>query len=649
LDIGAIAVESPSAVVRFDKQGQVNWASAFTVFGEKRAARLSAKDAKPWAVQVGAVDLVKGTARVEDQQLDPAMAVALDQLALRLEHLSSDLESPVTARASVRINDAGVATANGTVVPDPLSAALDVAVSGLNLAPFWRYAKVSTADLRGGAAGAHGKVLIAPGSPRVRFDGEAVLDGLELVDESASRVVAWKQSLAKGVRLTVAPGRLRIAEVVLDQGFIKTLIDRQGNLNLTRLAGGASAPSSATSSPKPAASSSSGASFPVDVTTISIRDAKIDYGDESLILPFGTDIHAANGTIKDLSTTSAAPARLALEGRVAETGYVKVAGTLRVADPLAATEIDVTFRDVSMPALTPYVAQFAGYAVQDGHLDLDVHYRIVDRRLLGDHRVVAKDLVLGPKVEGASGPPLPLRLAIALLKDKDGRVDLEVPIEGSVDAPEFAYRKVFWQAVRKILANVALAPFRAIGRMFGRDDEDLDLVGFASGRSDLLPPEQETLAKLAAELAKRPGVTIEVEGRFDPVADVVAIRRARLEARIDAKRGSQENLEAILEALYVETFSPDRLETERGKFTAATFDAAGFYDALRAQLLEHETVGAPELTALGHARAAAIAGALTAPGGLDATRVTAKDPAPVSRKKRGADLVASQMAMSAND
>jgi hypothetical protein len=295
------------------------------------------------------------------------------------------------------------------------------------------------------------------------------------------------------------------------------------------------------------------------------------------------------------------------------------------------------------------VAQFAGYAVQDGHLDLDVHYRIVDRRLLGDHRVVAKDLVLGPKVEGASGPPLPLRLAIALLKDKDGRVDLEVPIQGSVDAPEFAYRKVFWQAVRKILANVALAPFRAIGRMFGRDDEDLDLVGFASGRSDLLPPEQETLAKLAAELAKRPGVTIEVEGRFDPVADVVAIRRARLEARIDAKRGSLENLEAILEALYAESFSPDRLETERGTFTAAAFDAAGFYDSLRAQLLEHETVGAPELTALGHARAAAIAGALTAPGGLDATRVTAKDPAPVSRKKRGADLVASQMAMSAND
>jgi hypothetical protein len=196
---------------------------------------------------------------------------------------------------------------------------------------------------------------------------------------------------------------------------------------------------------------------------------------------------------------------------------------------------------------------------------------------------------------------------------------------------------------------VALAPFRAIGRMFGRDDEDLDLVGFASGRSDLLPPEQETLAKLAAELAKRPGVTIEVEGRFDPVADVVAIRRARLEARIDAKRGSQENLEAILEALYVETFSPDRLETERGKFAAATFDAAGFYDALRAQLLEHETVGAPELAALGHARAAAIAGTLTAPGGLDATRVTTKDPAPVSRKKRGSDLVASQMAMSAND
>jgi len=674
VDIGEIRFEEPHANGRLDASGRLNWEPAISAYGKPEPAKGPGSEAKPWTVRVGTVEIVKGSVKLEDRSLDPSVTVGLDEVALRLQHLSTELSKPVSATASVRINGSGVATLGGSVTPSPLAADLDVALSALDLVPFWPYARQSTAELRAGSASLKGKVHVSDGVPKVRFEGEGGLDGFDLADQTASRVIACKKAHARGVRLTVAPERLRIAELALDHGFIKTLIDREGKLNLTKLAGGAEPAAGA--APGAPGAAKDGAPFPVDITTISIRDAMIEYGDESLILPFGTDIRAANGSIKDLSTTSAAPARLALEGRVADTGYVKVGGALRIADPFASTDVTVTFRDVSMPKLTPYVAQFAGYAVKDGNLDLDIHYRIVDRRLVGDHRVVAKDLTLGEKVEGGGGPSLPLRLAIALLKDKDGKIDLQVPVEGSVDSPEFAYRKVFWQAIRKVLANVALAPFRAIGKLFGRDDEDLDLVGFASGRSDLLPPEQETLTKLAAELVKRPGVSIEVEGRFDPVADVAALRQARLEARIEAKRSGDVGLEAILEALYSERFSPERLEAERAKFTPSgappaepppkkkrkqesapapqagapgSFDAAGFYDALRAQLLEAEAVDATELAELARARAAAIAGALTAQGGLEASRVTTKDTAPVSRKKQGSDLVASQMTMSASD
>lgn len=675
VDIGEVRFDGLHANLRLDESGRLNWQPAIAAYSTPKPEDSSGAPRKPWTVHVGSAEIVKGSAKLEDRSLTPSITVGLDELGLRLQNVSTDLTKPVTADAAVRINGTGEATVGGTLVPSPLGAELDVALSGLDLVPFWRYARQSTATLRAGSASVRGTVHVAEGAPKVRFDGDGGVDGLELADETASRVIACKKTQVRGVRLTVAPERLRIAEIVLDQGFIKTLIDREGNLNLTRLAG-RPAPSAGAGPPAGTPPAKRTAAFPVDITSISIRDAKIEYGDESLILPFGTDIRAANGAIKDLSTTAAAPARLALEGRVADTGYVKVGGTLRVADPFASTDVNVTFRDVSMPKLTPYVAQFAGYAVKDGKLDLDIRYRIVDRRLVGDHRVIAKDLTLGEKVEGGSGPSLPLRLAIALLKDKDGKIDLQVPIEGSVDSPEFAYRKVFWQAVRKVLANVALAPFRAIGKLFGRDDPDLDLVGFASGRSDLLPPEQETLTKLATELVNRPGVSIEVEGRFDPAADGGALRQARLETRIDAKRVGDLSLEAILESLYAESFSPERLEAERAKFapsgappaeppskkqrkkgtpppkaagSTTTFDAAGFYDALRARLLDAEAVDASELAELARARAAAIVGALTAPGGLPASRVTTKDPAPVSRKKQGSDLVASQMTMSAAD
>jgi hypothetical protein len=251
-------------------------------------------------------------------------------------------------------------------------------------------------------------------------------------------------------------------------------------------------------------------------------------------------------------------------------------------------------------------------------------------------------------------------------------------VEGSVDSPEFSYNKIFWQALKKILTGLVTAPFRAIGRLFGGgDDEDLDLVGFSSGSSQLLASEQETQAKIAAGLAPKTEITVEVGGRYDPKADADALRRARLEARIDAKRDGAVALESILETLYAEAFSTERLEAERARFQPRTetpaapetgkkkkgkkktaappppppgvFDAAGFYDTLRAELLAAETVGDADLVTLARDRAAAIVAALTAPGGLDPSRVKAGDVKPVSRKKRGSDLVASEMTMSAGD
>jgi hypothetical protein len=178
-----------------------------------------------------------------------------------------------------------------------------------------------------------------------------------------------------------------------------------------------------------------------------------------------------NGDLRDVSTAAMAPARLALEGRVAEGGYVKADGILRVVDR-SPRPVNVVFRNVNMPDLTPYCAQFAGYSLQKGALDLDVRYRVENSHLVGSHRVVAKDMILGPKVEGAPSPGLPVRLAVALLKDKDGRINLDVPVEGSLNSPEFNYKSVVWQAVKIILGNIVKAPFRAIGRLFGSDSED---------------------------------------------------------------------------------------------------------------------------------------------------------------------------------
>ena len=669
VEVAAVHIADPKVLMRRDEAGTLSWTTV--VPPARPSATPRADIATPWTAAIAKVEISGGEVTVDDRAVKPGVKTVVSELNVRLEALSTDLSAAVKAELSATIDGTARATASGTIVPGGPTGGLDIAVSDLDVTPFQPYAALLPgAQLHGGRAGVTGRLEVSRGQPWIKFDGTASIDALHVAGAGEDRLVAWDHAQATGVRATVAPNRVRVSELRVDGAFLKLRIDREGNVNLSKLRG----PDRAAESPSAPAAPATPA-LPVEIGKIVLKDSTADFTDESLILPFGTKIHALNGDVRDISTTAAAPARIVLEGRVAEEGYVKADGTLRVADPFAATDIRVIFRNLNMPELTPYAAQFAGYSVQKGVLDIDVRYRFQDRHLVGDHHVVAKDLVLGPKVEGAKSPGLPVRLAIALLKDKDGGIDLEVPIDGTVDAPQFNYRSVFWQAIKAILSNAATAPFRAIGRSFGSDKEDLDLVGFAAGRSDLPAPERETLEKLAAELSSRAEISLEIEGRFDPVTDAAALRQARLESRIDAKRTPDASLDAILEAIYVETFSKEQLEAKRQDFIPSaqapepsgvpaktgkkgtpsphppheTFDGPAFLESLRVQLLGAEPVAASDLLELAKSRAAAIAAVLTAPGGVDPSRVKIADPAPVKRKKQGSDLVASDMTMSAED
>jgi len=265
------------------------------------------------------------------------------------------------------------------------------------------------------------------------------------------------------------------------------------------------------------------------------------------------------------------------------------------------------------------------------------------------------------------------------LKDSQGRINLDVPIEGSVDDPEFAYRKVMWSAIRTILINVTTAPFRFLGRLLGIEGDELEYVSFQAGRSTLLPPEKEKLGKLAEGLKSRPGLVLQVGGRFDPVSDVAALRHDKLDALIASRRemmGSPATgqgeavLDQVLDALYAEAFSTEAREAIRRKHTTApspaaaeplkgdrkrgdpvpvppqpVFDGPRYYEEIREALLEVQTAGPEDLSALARARSDAIVAALTGEGGIDAARIMPIDIEPVKVGKAGQELVPCQLAM----
>jgi len=385
-----------------------------------------------------------------------------------------------------------------------------------------------------------------------------------------------------------------------------------------------------------------GPPIPVAVDRVRFADGEVDFSDLSLVLPFGAKVDQFNGLVQGISSERASRATVKLEGRVDQYGLARAEGSLSPFRPKSFLDLTVTFRNVEMPPLSPYSATFAGRRIASGRLSLDLAYKINEGKLAGDNRVLLEKFTLGEKVESANAINLPLDMAIALLTDADGKIDLSVPVTGNVDDPQFGYGTLVWQAIKTVIGNIVSAPFRALASLFGGSgSEELGTIAFDAGRAVVLPPEQEKLKRVADGLAKRPQVKLVAEGQFG-AADRAALQRRDVAGAVGAKLGrapaagadpdpvnvTDAKTQRALEALYADRNSSEALD----KFAADTGKARGkevervnaalalvgrgsadgaFYEALLQRLNQTARVPDEALAQLAAARAQAVVAHLT--------------------------------------
>jgi len=277
----------------------------------------------------------------------------------------------------------------------------------------------------------------------------------------------------------------------------------------------------------------------------------------------------------------------------------------------------VQFRNVEMTNLTPYTAHFAGRKIDSGKLSLDLQYKIKQRQLEGENQVVMDKLTLGERIESPTATDLPLDLAIAILQDSDGRIDLGLPVAGSLDDPQFSYGSIVWKAITNVLKKIVTAPFRALGALFGGGGEQLGNIVFEAGAPQLTPPEREKVTKLAEAMAKRPGLVLAVGG-VHVEADRVALQDLQLRRAVLAKAGQpvpkegdpgpvsaqQPKIREALETLYKERVGASDLAALKEGFRNANpgqleESATGkMMSRLSGLLREKKTLGAEEVAQL---------------------------------------------------
>jgi len=629
----------------------------------QEAAAEAAAAGHPFRFLVKTVALADFRAALTDEMVkSDGPLLNLDEISAVLSNV--DGKSPMTFEAGVQVREGGRMKAAGRIDPSGPAVEAEIQVAELGLVPFQPYlAQAAAVDLKSGAFSTKGNLRhgIKAAGAQTAYRGGFSVDNLRITEAGGKEtLVGWSTVQTEQLALQIEPNGLEIGDLRVSQLGGKFIIEKDRSLNFTRVI---KSDPAAKKAEKPQAAADP---FPYRVRRVLVSGGLVNFADLSLLTPFGTKIHELKGIVAGVSSTRGARAQVKLDGRVDEYGTANIDGELNTSDPKAFTHISVVFRNVEMSRLTPYSGKFAGRKINSGKLSVDLKYKIDKSRLAGDNRIVVERLALGDKVESPVAVNLPLDLAVALLEDTNGLIDLGLPVSGNLDSPEFSFGALIWKAFANLITKIVTSPFRALGALLpGGGDETSNSVAFEPGRPDVPPPEKEKLARLADALQKRPQIRLSVQGRFNPQSDLAELRILNLSRNLTARLGqkpvpgedpgpvdfSSPETGKALEALFAQRFGADALQAlkaelkaadEKEKKDAAAQGAAaadaGSDDPGRNAKIMFDRLAAVEpvddgaLTRLADARAQAVVAELGAAGRIPAERIAIKPSAAMDVK-----------------
>ena len=590
---------------------------------------------------------------VEDRFVAPTAAFTLAPVDVNVSGFSSGLGEALQVDAKIGIGKTGQLSAHAKAMPSTGAVSAHLDLSGFDLASLQPYINTYTQVtlLRGALNSALDIERDANGSLTVRGDTEVV--NLHTIDNALRQdVIKWDQLRLAGIDYQSQPARLRIASVSARAPYARMIIAPDQTLNISRLM--SPAPGSAPAAVQTVQTAAGGTRAPggnpgamaVSIGTVRIADGSANFADFWIQPNYAVSVQGMNGTIVGLSSDPKSRAKVSLEGKVDRYAPANIGGEINLLSAALFTDMKVSFKGVEMTSVTPYSGRFAGYKIEKGKLSIDVAYRVENRQLKADQHFVIDQLQLGERVESADAIHLPLRIAIALLKDRNGVIDVELPVSGSLDDPKFRLGPIIWKAITGLLAKVATAPFALLGRLFG-GGEEMNQVDFEAGKAALEPAAQERMAAVVKAMHERPELQIEVPTSYSAELDRPAMTRQKLDEKLlqlaqqratARKQGHADDAAGIatdpaqrfdlLLAQYRIDFSADAappplaagiLAARKKKGEPPPFETANA--ELMAAIAEKQVVTEVDLEALAQARAHAVQDALLASGEVDPARV----------------------------
>ncbi|MDP1830428.1 MAG: DUF748 domain-containing protein [Geothrix sp.] len=537
VELGSLTADQGVVRVRMAKDGGLNLARLLA----PPKPRAQPPDEKPFRLLIR--DLALKGFRLGWEDLGPVRPVKVEATDLNLHWQELSLDPAASSRASLELKlGAGSLQVEGRLAPLKGTGDLQVKADGLELAPWDPYLDAA-ADLRvaSGQLGVEGRLRFAfqgRTSDGMSFQGAASVQGLEARDLARNEpFLRWKQLRLSGADIRTAPVSVAIQAVDWTDPEGRLVVQPDGSTNVARALRLApeGRPAAVTAAIVPATP----ASAPdLSIGRFGISGGRLSYIDRSVQPNAALVLSELEGSYLGLSSRPEAASQVSFKGRAGGLAPITITGRAMPLRHDLDTDVALKIQGADLTDFTPYTGKYLGYTVQKGKLDVDARVRIERRGLKVENAVKLDQFYLGEKVESPDATGLPVKLGLAILRDRKGVIAFDLPVEGSLDDPDVKYGKLVWKAVFSLLGKIATSPFTLIGKLFGGEAGDLSQVAFAPGSAVLDAAGTTKLQALARALHERPELRLEAEGAVDADQDGAALRKAALEALLWRTRAS---------------------------------------------------------------------------------------------------------------
>lgn len=561
LGIESIIADGADFRTWLNPDGQFNYQTLFTDPKIKTTTTTTTRPAveaktPPWAINIKHIDLTHFATTFEDKTLSKPVMMTLKPVNFKLDGYSNKAGVKLPFQLDVGVNNTGTIEVNGDATFEPFVSHLAINAKTINLEPFQSYLeKIAHLDIIEGELSMTGKLAMAMSDTKpldLLFTGDSNINQFITRDQKRHKdFVTWKNLSLKGVAVDLQKDSYTADALIIDKPYARVIIRKDKTINFSDVF--ITAPE-ANNAPVKTVAKVQQPYFKLN--KVRVIDGSSDFSDNSLIMPFSAQVKSLDGGASDISSDKKSIIKVSLKGNAYDFSPVDIDGS--VSPYLGDYDLNLNFKGMPMPLMSPYMVEFAGYKVEKGKMSLGLKYKVVNDELTASNNILIDQFELGEKVDNPNAVSLPLELAVALLKDSDGKIKIDVPITGNLNAPQFDIGAIIADALANSLSKVISSPFRALASL-ADSDEDLSTITFSAGSAVLNKAQYVKLTALAKELKDHSVLTLSIKGTAFEKQDWTAMREAALYDQLKTLRAEEINRDSDKKILaeYVELSDAD--------------------------------------------------------------------------------------------